>query len=136
MPWPRSNEPWLRQIQCNLHAFEIWIGVNTDAHPAMDVGFAYGPQTGNGNGGSLTVGAENRDGDSGNNVYFNGSGTLPSDGMAFVVSGAAPQQGNGHTVTFSAHGVASGEYVNYGELSSDIFPGSYVVGFPGEVVAP
>ena len=72
----------------NLHSFQIWIGVNGDAHPAEDISFAYGANAGNGDGGFLTVGAENDFGTRGQNTYFNGTGTLPSNGTQLRVASA------------------------------------------------
>lgn len=70
----------------NTHSFEVWIGVNGDAHPAQDISYAYGTQVGNGDGGFLTVGAENDTGTSGAMAYYNGTGTLPSSGTQLVVT--------------------------------------------------
>lgn len=74
----------------NTHSFEIWIGVDGDAHPGMDVSYVYGSNTGNGDGGFLTVGAENQDGTTGAVAYFSDgvlppSGTLPTSGTALRV---------------------------------------------------
>lgn len=60
------------------NSFEVWIGVNSDAHPAEDITYAYGP-LGSGNNGLLTVGAEDKTGTVGATRYFNGAGTLPTD---------------------------------------------------------
>ena len=49
------------------NSFEIWIGVNRDAHPGEDISIAYGTIQGNGDGGFLTVGAENPFGNRGAN---------------------------------------------------------------------
>ena len=64
----------------NRHSFEVWIGVDGDAHPVEDISFAYGPSTGNGDGGFLTVGAENELGTLGGTRYVDGDGTLPVNG--------------------------------------------------------
>lgn len=56
---------------------QVWIGWNTDTNPAEDISFTYAAVTG-GNGGKLTVGAENDLGSSGDRTYFNGSGTSPA----------------------------------------------------------
>jgi hypothetical protein len=64
-----------------FYSFEIWIGINTDAHPAEDISFAYGGIGGNGAGGFLTIGAEDKTGTVGGMYYFNGAGgALPSKG--------------------------------------------------------
>jgi PKD repeat protein len=69
----------------NTHSFEVWIGVDSDANPGQDISYAYGSNTGNGDGGFLTVGAENESGSSGGNTYYNGAGTLPSNGTELSV---------------------------------------------------
>jgi hypothetical protein len=70
----------------NTHSFQIWIGVQGDANPGEDVSIAYGANTGNGDGGFLTVGAENENGVLGNASYFNGVGTLPTNGTQLRVT--------------------------------------------------
>lgn len=70
----------------NSNSFQIWIGVNGDSHPVEDVSFAYGLIQGSGDSGYLTVGAENEYGDSGANFYFDGTGTLPSNGTQLRVT--------------------------------------------------
>ena len=56
------------------HSFNIWIGVDGDGNPGEDISYAYGTQTGNGDGGLATVGAENKFGNRGQNTYYNGTG--------------------------------------------------------------
>jgi PKD repeat protein len=68
------------------HSFEVWIGIQGDADPGQDISYAYGSNTGNGDGGFLTVGAENADGTSGGVTYVDGVGTLPSNGTQIRVS--------------------------------------------------
>jgi hypothetical protein len=70
----------------NTHSFEIWIGVTGDANPGQDISYPYGSNTGAGDGGFLTVGAENADGTSGGQTYYNGTGTLPTNGTQLRVS--------------------------------------------------
>jgi hypothetical protein len=84
----------------NLHSFQVWIGLNSDANPGEDISFAYGPNTGNGDLGFLTVGAENSDGTSGQTTYFNGTGTLPSNGTQLRVT-TTPDQ-TAPTITLKA----------------------------------
>ena len=43
-----------------LNTFEIWIGLGNDTHPGEDVSYAYGTIQGSGDGGFLSVGAENK----------------------------------------------------------------------------
>ena len=64
----------------NTHSFQIWIGIQGDANPGEDVSMAYGANTGVGDVGFLTVGAENQNGILGNATYYNGVGTVPSNG--------------------------------------------------------
>lgn len=68
------------------HSFQVWIGINGDAHPAEDITFTYGPVGGAGAPGGLTVGAENKFGTRGQNFYFNGTGTLPVTGTQLRVT--------------------------------------------------
>jgi hypothetical protein len=70
----------------NLHSFEIWIGIREDDDPGPDITYVYGPNLGNGDGGFLTVGAENFDGTSGGTTYFNGTGSLPTNGTQLRVT--------------------------------------------------
>jgi hypothetical protein len=70
----------------NSNSFQIWIGINTDTHPAEDISYPYGTIQGNGDGGFLTVGAENKTGTRGQNYYYNGTGTLPANGTQLRVT--------------------------------------------------
>lgn len=70
----------------NSNSFQIWIGINGDANPAEDISYAYGTIQGNGDGGFLTVGAENKNGTRGQNYYYNGTGTLPANGTQLRVT--------------------------------------------------
>ena len=70
----------------NSNSFEIWIGLNGDANPGEDISYVYGTIGGSGNGGLLTVGAENKFGTHGQNYYFNGTGTLPALGTQLRVT--------------------------------------------------
>jgi subtilisin family serine protease len=115
-----------------LASFEIWIGVNGDANPGEDVSFAYGEVQGNGDGGFLSVGAENRFGNRGQNVYYNGTGTLPAAGTELRVS-SVPGFVTTQTVSFKAQGVKVGPWVNYASLTSNLFQGTNVASFAGQV---
>jgi subtilisin family serine protease len=117
----------------NLHSFQVWIGVNSDANPAEDISYAYGPNTGNGDGGFLSIGAENFNGTRGQNTYFNGTGTLPANGTQLKVTGTPGAAGGTHTVTFHAVGEKKGKWVNYAELTSSTFFGTNIDSFAGEV---
>jgi uncharacterized repeat protein (TIGR01451 family) len=117
----------------NRHSFQVWIGVNGDAHPGEDISFAYGPNAGTGDGGFLSVGAENKFGNRGNNVYFNGTGTLPVNGTELRVTSSAGAPGETHTIAFRARGDRPGSYVNFAEMISDLFQGTSIARFPGQV---
>ena len=110
----------------NLHSFQTWIGVNGDANPAEDVSYAYGPNTGNGDGGFMSVGAENKFGNSGDNTYFNGVGTLPTDGAQLRVT-TTPGSVSSAIVTFDATaGGDTGSWKNCASLTSDAFTGTSI----------
>jgi subtilisin family serine protease len=111
-----------------LDTFEVWIGINSDAHPGQDISFAYGTLQGNGDGGLLTVGAENRFGTSGGNYYFsNGvatpSGTLPTSATELVIGGTPPVPGESHTITYDMKRVQQGAWTNYAHMTGDLFQG-------------
>jgi hypothetical protein len=108
----------------NLHSFEIWIGVNSDAHPAEDVSLAYGPNTGSGDNGRLTVGAENKVGSRGGNVYYNGTGTLPVNGTQLRVTSSPPVAGGNVTFTYDASAKKAGNYTTTANMTSNLTPGT------------
>lgn len=116
-----------------LASFQIWIGVNGDAHPGEDISFTYGKVDGNGDLGYLNVGAENLFGNRGQSYYFNGTGTLPSVGTELVVTGTPGAPGAAGTITFSANGNQYGAWVNYVQMISDMFQGVNIASFAGEV---
>lgn len=113
--------------------FEIWLGINGDAHPAEDITYAYGALTGNGDGGFLTVGAENVFGNRGQNRYFNGLGTIPVNGTQLRVTGTPGGPGETKTITFTARGVKAGAWTNYALMVSNLFQGTAVAAFGGTV---
>ena len=94
-------------------------------HPGTDVSYAFGAIGGNGDGGFLTVGAENNSGSRGQNQYFNGVGTLPTSGTQLVV-GSTPGVAGTHTVAFDAKGVTTGPWTNCVEMTSAAFDGTSV----------
>jgi hypothetical protein len=102
----------------NQNTFEIWIGVNGDANPGEDISYAYSTMQGSGNGGFLTVGAENKSGTHGQNYYFNGAGTLPANGTQLRVSttsclSAKPWTAAGSTGTIDEANVNSAALANF-----------------------
>src|SRR4029079_14530010 len=101
--------------------FEVWIGLNTDGHPAEDITFVYGTLQGNGDGGFLTVGAENLFGNRGQNSYVDGTGTLPTSTTQLRVTGTPGAPGETHTITFQARGVKAGTWTNYAFMTSNLF---------------
>ena len=108
--------------------FQIWIGLGA----SQDISFAY-DAIGDGEGGFLTVGAENAFGNRGNAWYFDGTGTLPSSGSDLRVIGVPGEPGETHTITFDATGAKPGAYVNEAWITSDAFSGISIVRFSGEV---
>jgi hypothetical protein len=106
------------------HSFQIWIGENGDANPGQDITFAYGPNTGNGEGGFGTVGAENKFGNRGDMTYLDGAGHVPVANDEIIVTSVA-----GFTfskvITFNArsnhHG---GNWTNCATLNSNAFLGT------------
>jgi len=70
-----------------LNSFEAWIGING----VEDIVFSYGPVT-DGNGGFLTVGAEDKTGTVGYNYYYNGNGINLSNTELRVTTSGAPVQ--------------------------------------------
>ncbi len=114
-------------------SFEVWIGLNGDAHPAEDITFTYGTLQGNGDLGFMTVGAENKFGNRGANYYVDGAGTLPTIGTELRVTGTPGVPGEVKTITFQAKGVQTGAWTNYALLTSDLFQGTNVARFAGTV---
>ena len=117
----------------NLHSFQTWIGVNGDANPGEDVSYAYGPNNGNGDGGFTSVGAENKFGNSGDNTYFNGVGTLPANGTELAVT-TTPGTVSSVTVEFDARaGDETGSWENCASLTSNGFTGTSIACVNGTI---
>jgi len=112
-----------------VDSFQIWIGVNG----YEDISFTYGPVS-DGDFGSLTVGAENRYGNSGQNWYVNGSGTLVTAGDELRVVSVPGAPGETHTITYTATGEDAGAWTNCAEMTGDLFPGVNVACFSGETL--
>jgi len=115
------------------HSFEIWMGTNDDATPVEDNTFVFGPTTGNGDGGLLTVGAENKFGNRGNAVYYNGTGTLPIAGSEYRVTGTGAVAAAPKTITFDALGVLAGAWRNCATMTSSTFIGTSFACIDGDV---
>ena len=96
-------------------------------HPSEDISYAYGPNTGNGDGGFLSVGAENKQGNRSQNTYFNGTGTLPSNGTQLVVTPRLGCPGETRVITFSARPSTlvrqPGPWTKCTEMTSNLFQG-------------
>jgi len=104
-------------------SFQIWIGVASNPL-AEDVTVAYGPIQGNGDGGLVTVGAENRAGNRGNNLYFNGTGTKPVNGTELKISSSPPAGGGVVSFSYNASAKKAGSYATTANLTSDQTPGT------------
>lgn len=111
------------------NTFQVWIGLNG----VEDISYAYGAVNGNGDGGLLTVGAENMFGNRGENYYYDGTGTLPTATTLLRVTGTAAGAGETKVITFSAKGVRVGTWLNCARLTSNVFFGTSVACASGEV---
>ena len=109
----------------NTHSMQVWIGVNGDANPGEDVSYAYGPNTGAGDGNLATVGAENRFGNRGGNIYYNGTGTLPTNGTQLRVT-TTPGTSSSIVVSFDAKAGDPASWTNCASLTSNAFLGTAV----------
>ncbi|GIW01301.1 S8 family serine peptidase [Roseiflexus sp.] len=123
-----------------VNTFQIWIGLNG----VEDITYSYGPVLSSGDGGFVTVGAENAFGNRGANIYSNDNdgfgpviGTIPTAGSNDVYITTTPgAPGQTVTIGFRAQGVRVGRWTNYAELTSPAFFGTYIKSFSGEVVRP
>jgi subtilisin family serine protease len=116
--------------------FQIWIGVNGDANPGQDISYAYGP-VGGGDLGFLTVGAENRFGNRGQNRFFNGAGVAPVNGTQLVVSSTPGAPGETKVISFTARGQSVGPWTNCARATAAvIFFGTATACTSGTVTAP
>jgi subtilisin family serine protease len=107
----------------NTHSFQIWIGEDTDTNPAEDISYAYGDNTGTGDLGSATVGVENKFGNRGNTTFYNGAGTLPTNGTELRVTSTAGSVSS-VVVKFDAKaGKVKKPWTNCATLESDAFLG-------------
>ncbi len=116
------------------NTFQVWIGING----TEDISFVYGEGISDGDGGFLTVGAENKFGNTGGQVYFDGAGDAPAPSFpagdyevdVFSIPGLP---GETHVVTFSAFGTIPGDWTNCAEMTSDLFEGTAISCFSGEI---
>ncbi|MGH9336221.1 MAG: S8 family serine peptidase, partial [Vicinamibacteria bacterium] len=124
-----------------LNTCQVWIGSNADANPGEDVSFTYGPAISDGDLGFMTVGAENRFGNRGTAVYFDGLGappapSFPNGNYEIDVFSTPGGPGETHTITFTAEGVDDGEWRNCVEMVSDFTFGTSLACVEGEVLKP
>lgn len=117
-----------------LNTFQVWIGYSG----FEDISFTYGEQISDGDGGFLTVGAENKFGNTGGQVYFDGVGDPPAPSFpagdyevdVFSTPGAP---GETYVITYSAFGTKPGDWTNCAEMTSSLFEGTAVSCFSGEI---
>jgi hypothetical protein len=114
-----------------VDSFQIWIGTNG----VEDISFTYGP-VGDGDSGYLTVGAENAFGNSGQNWYADGVGTLVTENDEVRVVSVPGEPGETHTIKYKAKGAEPGLWTNCAELTSDLYQGVNVFCFEGETINP
>jgi hypothetical protein len=119
-----------------LNTCQIWIGAK--ANGGEDVSFTYGPNISDGDGGFMTVGAENRFGNRGAVVYFDGFGTPPSPSFPFGdfevdVFSTPGAPGETHTISFTAKADEYGDWKNCAEMEAGFTFGKTIVCVEGEV---
>lgn len=104
------------------NSFQVWIGTAT-GNPAEDVSMTYGTLQGSGDGGLLTVGAENKAGNRGQTVFFNGTGTLPTSTTELVVSSTPSAPGGSVSFNYDASAKSLGTFTTTANLTSNLTPG-------------
>ncbi len=97
---------------------QIWIGLDG----VEDITYTYGDMS-SGAGGFATVGAENKYGNRGANVYADGTGTIPVNGTEIQVS-STPGTMDSAVITYRAKNVKRGNWKNCATLRSDAFLGA------------
>lgn len=110
-----------------VNTFQVWIGIDG----IEDISFTYGPQITAGAGGLLTVGAENRFGNSGGVVYFNSDGVAPSpsypNGEYEVDVVSRPgEPGATRSVSYQVRGVEPGYARNCARVKSSAIEGAAI----------
>lgn len=116
----------------STNSFQVWIRIGA----VEDITYAYGAIGGNGDGGFLTVGAENRFGNRGENEYVNGTGTLPANGTGLRVSSTPSGPGQTHTITYTARGARVGPWKNCAEVTANTIFGTAASCIEGSVTNP
>jgi hypothetical protein len=96
--------------------------------------FTYGGFSGDTSDG--TVGVENADGTIGDTYYYGegGIGSLPAGDLHVDQNSGTP--GETHIITYTALGRRVGEWKNCVEMTGDIFFGTNIACFSGEVTRP
>ena len=129
-----ENVPhWSNGAETNT--FQVWIGYGA-ANNEDDISFVYGPNINAGDGGFLTVGAENLFGNEGTAIYFDGAGAAPAPsvtGYEIDVTSAPGAPGETKTITYEALGVKKGSWTSYVELTSSLFQGTAIKSVSGTV---
>jgi subtilisin family serine protease len=110
------------------NSFEVWLQLGTEE----SISYSYGP-VGAGDGGLLTVGAENVYGNRGQNYYYNGTGTAPVEDTELQVASTPSAPGETHVITYDAVARRRGDWVNCAELTSDTVFGTTTSCVPGQV---
>jgi subtilisin family serine protease len=121
-----------------LNTFQVWIpaATNTGDPASTEVTYAYGPVLSAGDGGFVTVGAENFNGTKGAMLYFDGVGTLPvANGPGATVTSTSSEPGETHVIRFEATGRTPGAWENCASMTGDIFLGTNVSCVQGQVTA-
>lgn len=111
-----------------LNTFQVWFGTGSE----QEIYFVYG-NVSTSEAGLLTVGAENVDGSYGANWFANGDGSPVTAGLELSVVAVPGAAGESHTVTFPVTGWFPGTYTNCAELTSNLFEGTNVACFSGEI---
>ena len=111
-----------------LNTFQVWFGTGAE----QEIYFVYGDISA-GDAGLLTVGAENMDGSFGANWFANGDGNPVAAGTELSVVAVPGAAGESHTATFKVTGWHIGSFTNCAELTSDLFNGTNVACFTGEI---
>jgi len=132
-----QNVPEFSNPDTTAHTFQIWLGYDSDASPEEEIYYFYDGQTGTGDLGNLTVGAENQFGNRGEAVYFNGEpiADLPADGDSYFVESTVGTPGETHTITFDAKGRRVGEWTNCAVIRGSTFDGRATDCVSGEVTS-
>jgi hypothetical protein len=126
------------------NTFQVWIGSKDNSKPDEDIFFTYGTKISKGDGGFLTIGAEDKYGSYGATVHFDGIGTLnnfseeiqlhPNDTIQVLSQPGEP--GEIHTITFTLKAKRTGLWTNCAEMTSNLFQGTHIACDQGEVGIP